>query len=337
MTSDALAISRQVIAVHSKSFALASRLLPARERNRAVVVYAWCRRADDAVDHAANVQGASAALAQLRQELDAVYADEAMADPVLDAFRHVTRTCRIPRLYPEELLEGLAMDVECTHYEELPALLRYCYRVAGTVGLMMCHVMGLRQEAATRNAVHLGVAMQLTNICRDVAEDWERGRLYLPDDLLGRYGCGELHTQLGGPFPRRARQPVARVIADLLDRADEYYRSGDVGIPALSWRCGLAIRTARRVYAAIGERIRARGCDPLAGRAWVSTGGKLALAGRAVAASAWGAPRMLRRSGARLEPPRREVRAEQVLPLGAGASATNRRSQPTWDDRRDAC
>jgi phytoene synthase len=98
MTSDALAISRQVIAVHSKSFALASRLLPARERNRAVVVYAWCRRADDAVDHAANVQGASAALAQLRQELDAVYADEAMADPVLDAFRHVTRTCRIPRL-----------------------------------------------------------------------------------------------------------------------------------------------------------------------------------------------------------------------------------------------
>jgi phytoene synthase len=371
MTSDALEISRQIIAVHSKSFALASRLLPRRERDRAVVVYAWCRRADDAVDHAQHVvderieeqlgaaaadrpavqrrvgadragagakhatgeDSGRAALAALRQELDAVYSGGAISDPILEAFRHVTETCRVPRLYPEELLEGLAMDVESAYYDTLPTLLRYCYRVAGTVGLMMCHVMRLQEEAATRNAVHLGVAMQLTNICRDVAEDWERGRLYLPEDLLARHGCVDLYAKLGGPFPRAARRPVALVIGELLDRADEYYRSGDAGIHALSWRCGLAIRTARRVYAAIGERIRAAGCDPFAGRAWVSSAKKIALAGRAVAAAAGDFPRTLQRRAVPLEAPRREVRAEHVLPLGSG-NVANRGSEPTCDDRR---
>lgn len=333
---DAHAISRRIIAVHSKSFALASRLLPARTRDRAVVVYAWCRRADDAVDRAdARSESSSAALVTLRDELDAVYGNGALADPILSAFRDVTKSCRIPKRYPEELLEGLAMDVAGTHYEALARLLHYCYRVAGTVGLMMCHVMGVREDAATRNAVHLGVAMQLTNICRDVLEDWQRARLYLPADCLARHGCAHLHDMLGGPFPRAARTPVSRVIAELLDLADDYYRSGDAGIPALSWRCGVAVRTARSVYAAIGDRIRARGCDVLAGRAWVSGPSKLVLAGREAATSVWDLARALgreRRRRAHVRAPEREVRAEDVLPVGPETNPQPG-SPNAWDAR----
>ena len=136
MSADALAISRRIIAHHSKSFSLASRLLPPEVRDRAVVVYAWCRRADDAVDLAPAAQ-APEALENLQRELDVVYDGGELQDPILAAFRHVTQTCKIPRHYPQELLEGLAMDATGTDYDGMPRLLQYCYRVAGTVGLMM--------------------------------------------------------------------------------------------------------------------------------------------------------------------------------------------------------
>jgi phytoene synthase len=328
MNDDARDLGRQIIAHHSKSFALASRLLPEDVRDRAVVVYAWCRRADDAVD-LAPAGTSEQALATLRSELDAVYGDAPLDDPILAAFRHVTRTRRIPRHYPQELLEGLAMDTHGTHYDDMPRLLLYCYRVAGVVGLMMCHVMGVRREEATRNATHLGVAMQLTNICRDVEEDWQRGRLYLPAGLMRRHGGADLrppaHAGLrrsddaplrAAPIPQQARVAMARTTAELLDVADTYYASGNDGIPALSWRCALAVRTASKVYAAIGDRVRAQGCDPLAGRAWVSGRGKLARVASAVVSSLSDPPRARTRritGPARL--PEHLVRAEDVLPL----------------------
>ena len=330
MKHDALVASRQIIAFHSKSFALASRLLPNTVRDHAVVVYAWCRRADDAVDMASTAQG-NAALAGLRRELDDVYAGRPVDHEIVTAFGEVVRRCRIPRRYPTELLEGLAMDVEETHYDGMPRLLRYCYRVAGTVGLMMCHVMGVRNEQATLHAAHLGAAMQITNICRDVAEDWQRGRLYLPADVLERHGARSLATRLGKPFPDDAREPVASATAELLDVADLYYRSGDRGIPALSWRCSLSVRTARRVYSAIGERVRAQGCDPLAGRAWVSGAAKLGMVARSVGAFASQVPHHLRTYGLRggcPVIPQTEVAAEDAFPLGDRAFPPRKQSLP---------
>lgn len=316
MRDEAVRICHETIAVHSRSFAWASRLLPREVRDRAVVVYAWCRRADDAVDLAPGRE--TDALAALRDELDAMYDGRDLKDPVLGAFARVARECSIPRGYAEELLAGMEMDVVGVRYDTLAPLELYCYRVAGTVGLMMCHVMGVHDERATRNAVHLGMAMQLTNICRDVAEDWRRGRLYLPDRLLAECGVADLAAARGGPFPEAARPGVASAISRLLDEADRYYASGDRGLSALSWRCALAIRTAREVYAAIGSRVRRAGCDPLAGRAVVPTRRKLALTATALARSLAELPR--RAAGAtprsRLEPPRREVAfPEDVLPV----------------------
>jgi len=247
----AIVVARATIAHHSKSFALASRLLDRGTRDAAAIVYTWCRRADDAVDDAPADAGT---LARLGRELDDAYAGTA-SDPVLAAFGAVVRERAIPRRYPDELLAGMAMDVHGTSYREIDDLIAYAYRVAGVVGLMMAHVFGVSDDRALRHAAHLGIAMQLTNVCRDVAEDWARGRLYVPDALLARHGAGGLAAELGGPLPASARVPVARAVADVLALADRYYRSGDRGTRALPWRAAIAARAARSVYAAIGSRI----------------------------------------------------------------------------------
>ncbi len=332
-TQPPAAIARATISHHSKSFALASALLGRRVRDQTAIVYTWCRRADDAVDAASS--DPRTALAQLRLELDDVYSQRAV-DPVLAAFAEVVRDRAIPRCYPDELLAGMAMDVESTRYRTLDDLITYCWRVAGVVGLMMSHVFGVSTNSALPRAVHLGIAMQLTNICRDVVEDWERGRLYVPDAVLERHGAAGLRDQIvprrsdfdgfrsprraereacgisatGGnatkrndaigdgsaartdqnhcgevlsqPLPPQAVPAIGRAVEELLALADRYYRSGDRGIPALPWRAALAVRAARGVYSAIGDRIACSGFDVTAGRAVVPRGQKFAKVAGAV-------------------------------------------------------
>jgi 15-cis-phytoene synthase len=283
----------QVLAKNSKSFALAARLLPPEVARNVVVLYAYCRRADDEVDLAPPSEQ-SRRLAALRAELDGVFSAAVPEDPALATFQQVVRECEIPRVYLDELLMGMQMDVEQVAYRNVPELALYAHRVAGVVGLMMCHVMGVRDPRALEHAAHLGIAMQLTNIARDVLEDWQRGRLYLPDELLAAHGAPGLRQQLlaaGGDFPEQFAAAAAGATADLLEFADEYYVSGDLGMADLSLRCSLAVRTARSVYAAIGDRVRAQGCNPLAGRAIVPTPTKLRLAARALHQTLYAAPK----------------------------------------------
>jgi len=157
-------------------------------------------------------------------------------------------------------------------------------RVA-VIGLMMCHVMGVSHPGALRHAVHLGLAMQLTNVCRDVREDWQRGRLYLPDALLQRHGAGGLGADRGRPFPDAAVGACRQVVAELLGIAEGYYRSSDAGLAHLSWRCALGVDAARRIYSAIGEPIARRGHDVRAPRAVVPMARKLWLCARAAGAA----------------------------------------------------
>lgn len=310
--SEITGVSYDSIRRHSKSFSLASRLLPPEARLRAVAVYAWCRRADDAVD-LAEPETRRDVLERLEAEVRAVYAGGSIEDPVLALFQRTVVERRIPIEYPSDLLAGMEMDVRGQRYDTMEQLLEYCYYVAGCVGLMMCHVMGISEQRALRNAAHLGMAMQLTNICRDVEEDWGRGRLYVPDALLARCGAPGLAHELDAPFPDEARVPVGKAISWLLDEADRYYASGDEGLPALSWRCALSIRSARLVYSAIGGRIRRAGCDPRGGRAIVPLAAKLALVLRAVAASALDAPRRLSRGPALPLPPSVVLRLADVV------------------------
>lgn len=288
VTTTPAQVARATIAQHSKSFALASALLGARLRDQTAVVYTWCRRADDAIDDG----GDAGALARLEAELADAYAGHAR-DPVLAAFGEVARTRAIPRHYPDELLAGMAMDLAGTSYATEADLVRYAWRVAGVVGLMMTHVFGVSDDDALVPAAHLGIAMQLTNICRDVAEDWQRGRLYLPDELLARHGAGGLAGDLAGPFPASAVRPLAGAVRELLELAERYYASADRGVAALPWRAALAVRVARDVYAAIGDRIARRGYDVTAGRAVVPRATKLARVAGALARSVLVAPARL--------------------------------------------
>jgi phytoene synthase len=275
---------RAIIRRHSKSFSLAASLLPPDRRDDAVAVYAWCRRVDDAVDLAGPADAASA-LARSRRELDEIYNGDLPADPVLSAFRKVVLERRLPAAYPADLLEGMAMDVEPRLYDRLDDLLVYCHRVAGVVGLMMCHVLGVSDDRALVHAAHLGIAMQLTNVCRDVEEDRRRGRCYLPLEMLSPRAARELANLPGGELTPSTRSELRRPIHALLNLADRYYASGDRGIGMLSRRSGLAIRTARLVYSEIGRRIAATGCDLAAGRAYVPAPRKFRLLARALAAS----------------------------------------------------
>ncbi len=271
-------IARTTIAAHSKSFALASKLLDPRTRDQTAIVYTWCRRADDAIDDTRVLSTREAELARLHDELALAY-DGAASDPVLAAFGRVAIDRAIPIAYPAALLAGMAMDVADTRYATLDDLRLYCWRVAGVVGLMMTHVFGIDDDRALVNAAHLGIGMQLTNICRDTVEDWDRGRLYLPGDLLAAHGAHDLASDLGRPLPASALAPINATVRELLVIADRYYASGDRGLRALPWRAALAVKSASNVYRAIGTRIR----DVSAGRAVVSTSGKLA---RVLAAAA---------------------------------------------------
>jgi phytoene synthase len=335
MTS-AVAEARATIAAGSKSFALASRLLPAGSRDRAAVVYAWCRHVDDAIDLARPEQR-PLALERLDGELDAVYGNAGagaacrigsaeIRAPILRAFAEVVRDCHIPRHYPAELLAGMRMDAGGHRYATLDDLLHYCFRVAGTVGLMMCHVLGVSDDAALKNAAHLGIAMQLTNICRDVHEDWQLGRLYVPDEVLFGCGLGALPAAIGGPFPAEAREPMKQAVARLLVEAKRYYASGGLGLGALSWRAALAVRSASLIYASIGERVKAQGCDILRGRALVSGGCKAKLLVLACCAALGEIPARLGRAACRTpHVPVSEVRfPRDILPI-----PTNR-WRPPW-------
>jgi phytoene synthase len=314
-------VGQEIIQRHSKSFALASRLLPPEARSNAVAVYAWCRRADDAIDLAEFDQQRDA-LGRLESELQEVHSDASMSDPVLQIFQRAVHDCAIPIAYPRDLLSGMRMDAEGRRYETMDDLLDYCYHVAGCVGLMMCHVMGVADDKALANAAHLGMAMQLTNICRDVAEDWERGRLYLPNSVLEEHGAPGLVRRISEPFPLEARIPTARTIAHLLAEADRYYASGDEGMPALEWRCALSIRTARVVYSSIGKRIQDQKCDPLAGRAFVSGREKMVMALGSVAASIGDLPnRMIGRGMPEPRKPGTVLRfPDDILPLSDDGS-----------------
>lgn len=324
-SGEARELCYRTLARGSKSFSFASRLLPPEARYDTAVLYTFCRRVDDAIDGAPK-EGAPEALATLGRRLRSVYDGEAQPDVGWQAFAALVRAIELPERYPEDLLAGMLMDVDGTRYRTIEDLLLYCHRVAGVVGLMMCHVLRIESDNALRHAAHLGIALQLTNICRDVAEDWQLGRLYLPDTVLHRAGATELHDQLGGPVPSAARAPLARAVEQLLNIAESFYRSADRGLSSLPWRAAFAVRTARLVYSRIGGRLRARGCDVFSGRVVVPGYEKLALLARSAAFSAW--ELTTRSPAAEHALPRRTLYfPEHVLPVSLAAKAAGARSR----------
>jgi phytoene synthase len=224
---------------------------------------------DDAVDEAADAIQADRALGEIRASLSA---PTGQSSGLIEAFTEVAHRTGIELEWVEDLMSGVGSDVGAVRIQDDDELMRYCYRVAGTVGLMMCRVMKVREPGALQYAVDLGIAMQLTNICRDVLEDAKKDRVYLPNTRLLQAGVDQQQLLDG----RANSHAVSRVVLDLLQLADGYYRGADTGISLISPRARLAIYVASRLYRAIGLRIitHLRG-DPLAGRAFVPWYGKM--------------------------------------------------------------
>jgi phytoene synthase len=281
MTAADLAACKALLRKGSKSFAAASLLLPARVREPAAAFYAFCRVADDAVDEQGErgpSRAASAAVAALRRRLARACAGQPEDGPVDRALAHVIAQHDLPRAFLEALIEGFAWDADGRRYETLSDLNAYAARVAGTVGATMAALMGARSRDALARACDLGVAMQLTNVARDVGEDARRGRVYLPLEWMREEGI-EPDLWLARPaFDDRLR----RVIERLLASADTLYRRADAGVLMLPRDCRASIRAARLIYADIGREIARRGFDSVTGRAVVPSPRKLWLVLRAL-------------------------------------------------------
>ena len=252
----------ETIKVGSKSFAAAARLFDPATRRSVLMLYAWCRHCDDVVDGqelgsstvAPSQIGAARELAILREQTARAYAGDAMSDPAFAAFQEVALRHAIAPRFAFDHLAGFAMDVEGARYATIEDTLRYCYHVAGVVGLMMASIMGAKDPAVLDRACDLGLAFQLTNIARDIVDDARNGRCYLPNEWLVEAGIPP--DEVGLP---RHRVALARVAARLVDHAEPYYDSAAGGIKALPLRSSWAIATARNVYRQIGIEVKARG------------------------------------------------------------------------------
>lgn len=285
---------RWMIQKGSKSFSLAARLFDPATRDAAFFLYGWCRYCDDQVDQV----GASVDQSELNTRLKALKDNTAAAfsftpqqEPVFIALQYIVHRYGIPSHYALELIEGMAMDVRATQYTSLKELLLYCYRVAGTVGLMMAHVMGLRDEAALKHAADLGIAMQLTNIARDIVEDASMGRIYLPAVWLEEAKIAP--EEIAAP---ENREKLAMLTLRLLREAERYYRSGDEGLWHLSFRSACAVAAARNVYAEIGALLLQKGARAWDERTYVTGARKIRVV-------LWGIVSLLRSVPARLFKP----------------------------------
>ena len=265
---------RAAIRTGSLSFHAASRLLPGAVRDPALVLYAFCRLADDEVDEG---DAKADAVLTLHDRLDLVYRGMPRNAPEDRALAAIVEDFEMPRALPDALLEGLAWDARGDRYATLSDVRDYSARVASAVGAMMCVLMRVRDADALARACDLGVAMQLTNIARDVGEDARAGRLYLPLEWFAEAGVDPA-LFLHEPLPT---DEIRSMIQRLLQEADRLYRRSEAGISALPLPARTGIWAARLIYAGIGQQVRRRGCDSISGRARTNSLQKLGWMGGA--------------------------------------------------------
>ena len=268
---------KQVLARHGKSFYWASKFLGIELADRAARLYQFCRYVDDLAD--GDLPDRQESLEDIRARLAG---KKIAAGPEIEAFIALANSNNIPLNAASELLDGMLSDQNPTAVADEAELLRYCHAVAGTVGLMMCRVLNCEEPRADSFAIDLGVAMQLTNISRDVLEDAKMGRRYLPASWanftpaqIAKAGLEDEDTD--------CREQVAHGVARLLDLSEQYYASALLGIRLLPFRSRLSIAIALRVYRQIGWVLRRRNLAWWQGRVMVTGGEKALLSLRSLA------------------------------------------------------
>ena len=267
MTDALVTESRDVLAHHARSFRWGAFFLPEGAHDEAAVTYAFCRLVDDVVDEAPDEVTATRGVEALEAELRG----DALPSALVKGFSQVMLRDGGSLDAAYELIKGVRSDLDEQIVQTEAELLTYCYRVAGTVGLMMCQVLRVQDPQAIPHAIDLGIGMQLTNIARDVKEDAGRGRVYIPATILAEHGLSSEQV-LDGSADREA---LARAVEWLFKTGEAYYRSAEAGMHFIPWRSRMAIYVASRTYRGIGVKLAKRGFDAMAGRTIVSWAGKL--------------------------------------------------------------
>ena len=271
-----------LIAQGSRTFHAASMLLPQHVRMPAFAIYAFCRLSDDAVDGEEGQKGDRAAIIhRLKSKLDDAYSGVAQDDAADRAFAYVIERFQIPKTLPSALIDGLAFDAAGGECQTLSDLHAYSARVASSVGAMMTVLMGVREKLVLARACDLGVAMQFSNIARDVGEDARNGRLYLPNDWLAEVGIDRAAWLENPVFDER----IGRLVQRLLGLAETLYTRSAGGIAGLPMVCRPAMHAARIIYREIGREVARRGYNSVDSRAVISGRRKIALLPGAIAAS----------------------------------------------------
>jgi phytoene synthase len=271
LLSEAYRICFEITRKHSRSFFLSTQLLPPEKRRAIRALYAFCRTSDDLVDRPqVNAMQALASWVAL------VHAAQPPPDnAVLLAWNDTARQYAVPRALPDELLAGIAMDLTVHRYQTFDDLWLYCYRVASVVGLISMQIIGYR-EGAVNYAIKLGVALQLTNILRDVGEDAQRGRIYLPREDLERFGLCDDDILNG-----RHDEAFRSLMRFEIGRANQLYEQAWPGIALLNPDGQLAIAAAAEIYRGILGKIHANDYDVYQRRAYLPLARKLMLLWRA--------------------------------------------------------
>lgn len=268
--------ARVAIARGSKTFYFATRFFPREVAAAAYSVYWFCRTTDDLVDEAETPPDLDA----WRRGLELALRTGDSGNEILDGFAAAARRFSIPHRYAFELIDGVEMDLSRSRYETFEQLRLYCYRVASTVGLMMMHVVGYSGEPH-QQAVDLGIAMQLTNILRDIGEDLCRGRLYLPQEELDSFGVTRADLEAG------RRSPAFHNLMQFqIARTRRLYALGRAGLPFLHPRGRFAVDLASRLYARILNRIESSRYDVFSRRAVVSRPEKYWIAAQTLCSAA---------------------------------------------------
>ncbi len=273
---------RRVTRREAKNFYFAFLTLPAEQRNAISVAYTFCRYCDDSVDAEGTPEEKLARISHLRHMLNETY-DGRAVEPLFIGLADVAARYRIPQEYFQEVLNGVQSDLVKTRYADFEELRQYCYQVASVVGLICIHIFGYTGgETARQHATDLGLAMQLTNICRDVREDWEFGRVYLPQDEMRRFGVSEEDLAAGV-----VTDSFAALLHFQIDRAREYFVSGRRLLPYLTRRSRACPAALGFIYGGVLDRIERAGCNVFDNRITVSKSAKLALMAKAWLIGPW--------------------------------------------------
>jgi phytoene synthase len=266
--------ARAMTSHYSKSFYFSTQLLPQSKRWATYAVYGFCRYADNLVDdpRGRDREAIKNELTNLRNEIRLAYATNHSENPVVKPFIIAAKAYDIPMRYPLELINGVSMDLEQQRYKNFDDLYLYCFRVASVVGLMMTHILGYTKIEAFDYAEKLGIAMQLTNILRDVNEDAKIGRFYFPSDEMAQYGVTE-----EGVINQDFSDNLKEFMQFQAKRAHQYYAEAQPGIKMLNLESQYAIYSASRIYEGILFKLEARQYNPFQGRVFVSKKRKLGI------------------------------------------------------------